>query len=210
MLLEHSADYNRDQCRNESVAPNFWTPVYILTSDPSYANPIRTVKACCQPTRLKQFSGHVLQWCYFLFLWGMDNQKDASQQAQQAAQLPQDVQHLPQQVGRQNCTEMQREACMWNSVRGHRCTTTSFSRCFLRAAATWWGHSELPAESPGWLERTCRQQSCRPLLLPLQRHQANTLKFIQILLSFAKAVTGQQANEKLIKDTFRPKTQVKT
>lgn len=40
----------------------------------------------------------------------MDNQKDASQQAQQAAQLAQDVQHLPQQVGRQNCTEKQRES----------------------------------------------------------------------------------------------------
>lgn len=126
----------------------------------------------------------------------MDNQKDASQQAQQTAQLAQDVQHLPQQVGRQNCTEIQRESC--DSVGLQICTTTSYVWCFLSATDTWWGHSELPEESPEWREQTCRQQSCKPLLLPLQWHQINVLEFIQILLSFREVVLRQPANQRHI------------
>lgn len=58
-------------------------------------------------TRLQQLIAHVLQWCHFLLLGGVNDQQDASQQAQQTAELPQDVQRLPQQVGGQNCTEKQ-------------------------------------------------------------------------------------------------------
>lgn len=100
------------------------------------------------------------------------------------------------------CKEKRARATLWVSTSVQLCL---FLHYFLCAAGTWWGHSELPAESPEWLEQTCRQQSCRPLLLPLQRHQTNILKFTQILLSFAEAVIRQQANKKLIKDIFRPR-----
>lgn len=58
-------------------------------------------------TRLQQLAAHVLQGRHLLLLGGVNDQQDAAQQAQQAAELPQDVQRLPQQVGGQNCTEMQ-------------------------------------------------------------------------------------------------------
>lgn len=54
----------------------------------------------------------------------------------------------------------------------------------LKTTATWWGHSERPAESPAWPEQTCRQRSYRPLLLPLQRHGADKYKHENTVFKF--------------------------
>lgn len=71
-------------------------------------NPTR-LPGCWVLTGLQQLVGHVPQRRHLLLLGGVDDQQDAPQQAQQAAQLAQDVQRLPQQVGGQNRAERGRE-----------------------------------------------------------------------------------------------------
>lgn len=61
-------------------------------------------------TWVDQLPGHVLKAADLFLLWRMNHHVGGAQDAEQAAQLPVQVQPLRQEVGRQNRTAMR---CAW-------------------------------------------------------------------------------------------------
>lgn len=60
-------------------------------------------------TRLLQLGSHFLQSGHLLVLWGVDDHHSAAHQAQQAAQLPQQVESFSKQIGGKNGTAWDRK-----------------------------------------------------------------------------------------------------